>query len=162
MKKLLIGATCLLSFSLTAQADETPKTVNLRTEALADILGVPNLNLDFDLGNSWTLGGGVAYASTSLLWASFSATIWDLNLTHYFAEKSFTNAWYLGAQADLINGTVNLFGLTDSASNFAAGFRGGYQWFCQRFNFQLGGSLLAGSSFASLALDFSLGFSPLE
>lgn len=142
----------------TTQASATPDdTKNFRFSPLGLLLSTIHANLDFKLSDNWTLGPQIA--STNLeVEATNSAGSEKVEVTggsigiraNWYPSGVFTDGWYVGPSIQsyklkgkhtLVNG---LTGETDDLSGVSMTVLGGYHWFWNSFNMNVGAGFTAG------------------
>jgi hypothetical protein len=153
MKKFLIFFAIFTGSSFAYATD-----VNLRTAPVSDLSGFPTFNFDFDTGHSFTLGVGAGITVYSFGGTSPSASEFNINAVKYFADKSFKDAFFIGAIAEVTNGSIHTLGLTENQPTLALGGRAGYQWMWSAFNIQLASVVLSSPSYLTIGIDFTIGW----
>lgn len=192
MKKALVGilmATMMLAYTSTSFAQKTQyasdsRKANFRFGPLGLLLGYLNADLDFKIGQEWTLGPSVGYLRWNLnsTGTNYSVTAYQVGAraNWYFEGTAINDGWYFGPSISYTSVKVDSNDYEATATGI--GFTGimGYNWMWENFNIMLGGGLAAattpgevevtrksnntkekvsvGRSSAGLALEFTLGW----
>ncbi len=178
LNRLLLALGLFLLLTSFASA-----AVNFRFSPLAIASGTANLELDFELAKSWSLGPSISYLSHED--NDYDVTGYSIGIrgNYYFGRDVFTQGWYLGpslhyASVEVEENTIFWGTLSGKATGFALGVMAGYQWIWESFNMMLGGGPVyytidsvtiessdgtyeesyEGMDGASLALEFTLGW----
>lgn len=112
-------------------------SMNLVFSPISILVGILNAELDFKLNPHWVVGPEFAVVnwsigSLSLKGSSFGAT------ARYYFHPVFSDSWYVAGSAESSNLEVKSGTASASASGLSVSFKGGYHWFWDSFNLQLG------------------------
>jgi hypothetical protein len=144
-----IAVSTIIFVSPRAQA--TPDdTMNIRFNPLVLIAGLVMVDFDIKVSDNWTvgptlLGGGIKFTSTDSGGASdtieVKASGFGVRGNYYF-NGVFTDGWYLSPAIQRQSISVDVSDATSSASAEVTGTVltgvGGYHWFWDSFNLNLG------------------------
>lgn len=156
-----VASSCLQFASPETSADNTNspnsspehdlgalKSTNIRINPLGLLLGVIGADVDFGVGERFTIGPSIAYlkASTTDIYSDgVDYTAWSIGIraNFYLSGPRFHSGWYLAPSAAYIPVTVNDSFSGDSytatSGAFAISVLAGYQWvFRSGFNMTLG------------------------
>lgn len=133
MKKLIV--TIILSTLIGGVAHSE---TNVRVNPLAMLLGMIDMGLDFQMGNSWVLGPTGSFIFLSA--GTTKITGYDLGArATFYTNNVFTDSWFISPS--IRYGSIQV--KSDTASSDLTGFGGaltfGYAWFWpSSFNIHLG------------------------
>ncbi len=144
---LVLSAVVFASPHAQATPDDT---MNLRFSPIGLVVGLVMLDFDFKINDNWTLGpsvllGGFELTSTDSGGASESIKVkaggFGVKANYYF-NGAFTDGWYLSPSIQRQSISVEVADATSSASAEVTGTIlraiGGYHWFWDSFNLNLG------------------------
>lgn len=143
MKKICFILISLLGLSHSALAEDN-RMWNFRFSPLGALVGLVNAEVDYKIGPQMTVGPSIY--------------LWNLKVTdievkssglglqgRYFFDQVFSDGWYavgqLGFSSTEASIRSNGVTYTGSASGLGLQLGGGYHWFWQSFNLNLGGLL---------------------
>lgn len=117
--------------------------VNLRIDPLNTLIGTANVQLDFGIADTWTLGPSIRYIDRTIDDFETSAYGLGIRANYYFNRKVFTQGWYLGPSLGYASAKVKtddgLGGdLEGTGTGVTAAVIAGYQWMWESFNINLG------------------------
>lgn len=145
-----------LAFVLASAASAHADQFNFRFSPLGLLVGTANLALDYKLSDQWSVGPQITY--TDLKVGTFgSLSDFSIRGTGFAVEgvysfsASFQDGWYANASIGSNNvelkarnrSTGETLSANGSGMNLQAG--GGYKWFWQSFNMNLGLTLARSS-----------------
>ena len=141
MKKLI----CIFLFLYATHASAASgDSWNFRFSPIGALLGMVNVEFDYKLSDNWTLGPTLTYWNFSLSGFSIKASSYGAQ-SRYFFNGVFNDGAYLGLQAATmsIKATITSLGVEYSGESNGAviGAGGGYHWFWDSFNMNVGGFL---------------------
>jgi hypothetical protein len=135
----------------SSQAHATPDdTMNIRFNPLVLIAGLVMVDFDIKVSDNWTvgptlLGGGIKFSSTDSSGASDTVEVKASGFgarANYYFNGVFTDGWYLSPALQRQSISVDVSDATSSASAEVTGTVltavGGYHWFWDSFNLNLG------------------------
>lgn len=150
MKKLTLTIFSMMLISSSSFA-ATAKSMNVRVNPLAMLIGVVNADIDFGITDGITLGpslsmlsakSGVSGTGITTSETKISAYSIGARANFYFSGVSFTDGWYFGPSASYLPVSVTETEGTDSYSASMGAFSVsallGYQWMWETFNINLG------------------------
>lgn len=185
----LVVVGLMTAFASNALAAKTQyasdsRKMNFRFSPLGLLFGYLNADLDFKVGQEWTLGPSLGYLSWNLdsLGTNYNVTAYQIGAraNWYFDGTAINDGWYFGPSINFVS--VKVDSNDYSASTTGIGLTGivGYNWMWESFNIMLGGGLSGattpgevevtrkstntkekvsvGRSSAGLALEFTLGW----
>lgn len=171
-------------FATQANAAMTEKSVNVRVAPVALLGNYLNTDIDFPVDESWSLGPTITYRSFSTTSVGFSndisASVLGLGARGTWYENGvFEQGWFVSPIAQYISVSAKSGSASASVGVFGVSAIGGYHWFWDNFNLNLGAgftSLMGGStikvtdgttttsaevslpSYNTIALDFMIGY----
>lgn len=129
-------------YSNTANAH----TMNVRMGPIALLLGVANVDLDFKLSKTMTLGPTVEYISLSAGSTSVTAYKLGVRMNFYPGGGALSeDGWYVGPSLNYVSAKATSGTKSVELSGGALAVLGGYQWMWDSFNIMLGGGFIATS-----------------
>lgn len=156
MKRLLLAAMVMTSVATAnAQDKNMPKSmataeknqsINIRFSPIGLLVGMVAVKGDYLITDNIAIGGSVVYWNWSLFDNTLKVTGFGLHGTYYFNPR-FQDSWYLtgGLGSSSIDATLSPTNGTRRTASLSGitGFHvgGGYHWFWNSFNLNLGYSL---------------------
>lgn len=123
---------------------------NIRTQPLSLVLGIINAQVDYAISDNITIGPNFSSGSMSLLNYNVSVSGFGIEANYYF-NQVFNDGWYLnggyGSTSASVKYNSSIFGDIEGKAT-AAGIviGGGYHWFWENFNLNLGLTTLLSST----------------
>ena len=119
---------------------------NLRMDPLSLLLGVANVDMDFKLSKSITLGPTLAYLSNSIGTTTYTAYSVGVRMNFYPGGEALEESgWYIGPSVKYVSAKAEVGTKSASLSGGALTTVGGYHWMWDSFNLMLGGGFVATS-----------------
>ncbi len=152
MKKIAILVLLSLSMSTGFAQTKAPTEAanfesasneiwNIRLSPFAFLLGALNAQVDYRLDDNWTAGPNFLYWNGSLLDWKVKATGFGASAKYAF-DGAYSDSFYLGGGLGFSSVEVSIVSLgvtyTGSATGTGIIATGGYQWFWDNFNLNLG------------------------
>lgn len=141
MKRTFAAFLLLICCSNSVYAESTD-SLNFRFGPLATVFGVADMNLDYRLSPSWTLGPSFSYLNLRLLDVQLRGMSFGVE-ANYFISGAFRNSAYIDfgfattdIEASAKSSTGEIASATANGMNYFVG--GGYHWFWGSFNLNLG------------------------
>lgn len=148
------GSVSSISTNVDDSSDSL-KTVNFRVGPLHALLGIADVEVDFGVSDSFTLGPMFSYINRNLEFSDSTlgayrvqAESFGLRGNWYFSGKRFSQGAYLAPF--ILYGHAKVSGSSGASSNlegegsgFGLGALIGYQWVWETFNINLGGGFQA-------------------
>lgn len=140
MKRLCLSLLCVLFSSPAAFA---AGGFNLRVAPLVAIIGIIDLNLDYKINNNLTVGPSLSYMSLTLFDVTIKGSGFGVE-GNYFFSGVYTDGFYSDFGISTLNveasARSNSTGETAKATGNGLLYfvGGGYAWFWQSFNLNLG------------------------
>ncbi len=123
-----------------------PHSVNLRMDPVSLLGGVANVDLDFRLSNTITLGPTLEYLNNSVGTVTYSAYSVGVRMNFYPGGEALAESgWYIGPSLKYVSAKAEVGSKTASLSGGALTTVGGYHWMWDSFNMMLGGGFVATS-----------------
>lgn len=127
---LIVAVVVVLSGAFQA-VHAADRTINLTVNPLGLALGSANMNADFAVTESLTVGPSLSYSSyksTGVTATSTTATAYGMgvNVNWFMGNKALTDSWFLNPFFMYAKATSNL---NTSASGTTFGANIGYWWF---------------------------------
>jgi hypothetical protein len=126
-----------------SESSSSNANTNIRVGAINALAGTLDLQADFAVSKSWSVGPTLIYLSRTI--DDFEAKAFGAGArgNYYFNREVFTQGWYLGPAISYIGVTVkgkdSLGGQIEaSGSGVAVTLFAGYQWIWDNFNMALG------------------------
>jgi hypothetical protein len=152
MKRLLLATLTIAFVSNTAHA--TPDdTKNFRFSPLTILAGLALVELDLVMGDQWTLGPTAFLANMDFNTTTSAGATQNVKVTgggiglraNYYFDGVFKDGWYLSPQitAQNVKAAVTQGTLTGTAEAAGVVIKaiGGYHWFWDSFNLNLGAGI---------------------
>ncbi|MBX9767288.1 MAG: DUF3575 domain-containing protein [Bdellovibrionales bacterium] len=149
LSRLLVVFSILSGmFASNANAAMTEKSVNVRVAPLALLVNYLNVDVDFPVNADWSIGPTVTYRSFSESYAGFSSNISTSVLglgarATWFENGVFQQGWYVSPIAQYISASAKSGSASASVGVFGLTAVGGYHWFWDNFNLNLGAGFSA-------------------
>src|SRR4051812_21654310 len=144
VRGLVLSIFVALGVFVSSQANAASEdTVNVRVSPLLLLLGGLYGNVDFRVGENWTLGPVFGIIHLKIGDTELGASELGVRGTYYFTG-AFTDGWYIGPQVSAVSAkakTSDPFGGDTSeakVSGTVIEVVGGYHWFWDSFNLNLG------------------------
>lgn len=151
---VMLIASIASATEVGSSAANTGFNTNVRVSPLSMLVGYINAEVDFGLGENFTLGPSLGYWSLSSGVLKLSATNIGVRGNYYLSGKRISDGWFLGPTLTYLSVSLKetILGVeyTASSSAFAIGAVFGYQWVWESgFNMNLavgGGYYSTGST----------------
>lgn len=147
---MLFRNLLILAFMLFVSLSSFAQT-NIRISPIHLLVGMPRVEADFKIADSWTIGPTGSYLNRSVDQYDVQAYSLGIRANYFFNREVFTQGWYLGpsleyAHVHITDNDPFSGKMEGNGSGLALSVIGGYQWMWDNFNINLG----AGPSYYSL------------
>jgi hypothetical protein len=154
MKKVIILSILILGLNpLTASAvgkkhideDAAPissssKSFNFTFSPIAMLFGMINGDLQYALNDKWSIGGRAIFWNLTIGDYAFNVTALGAGAVWY-SEGTFQQGFYAGPGVAMVSSSVKSGTQSVTVSGATLTASGGYGWYWNSFNLQLGGAI---------------------
>lgn len=133
-KKSSLGNT-----QVETQLSQPTKGINVRVNPLGLLLGAISADVDFKIGDKFTIGPSMSYYSASIFNTKLTGAGIGARGNYYVTGDAMTDSFILGPQLGMSLFSVSSGTSKATATGFYVGAIGGYQWVWENgFNVNLG------------------------
>ncbi len=121
-------------------------SMNLRMDPLSLLVGIANVDMDFKLSKSITLGPTLAYLNRTV--GTLKSTAYSVGIRMNFypgGEALESHGWYIGPSLKYVTAKAEVGTKSAELSGGSLTTVGGYHWMWDSFNLMVGGGFVATS-----------------
>ena len=133
LQRIALSVIAAMTVSTTAMANDW----NVQFAPISSLIGLIDMNVQYKLADQWTVGPTILSWNLSAADISFSASGFGVRGTYAF-DKALSDGWYVSGGM----GTMSFAAKSGAYSSNVSGTQmlvgGGYHWFWDSFNLNLG------------------------